>query len=162
MICDAVHVLGDDKMAGLTGYEEDDIRDERSRDPLVSLRPNTTTSERLRELETQLDQIVCIQNELKAAIEMIATSSQNGTIRHRKHNSDRSMRLSRSKSRSKKLKKRECRDSSSSSTSKHSEKKDRKHKMSKKKKSKRSLKNSKKSGLSLSPSIPDIPHSATL
>ncbi|KAL7510996.1 hypothetical protein ACHAXN_007915 [Cyclotella atomus] len=80
VICDGVRVMEDDEVAGLTGYEEDEIYHHRVVDGSEKdsdrpwMYPRTTTMQKLREMEQQLDQIVMTQNQLRNAITIIAQS----------------------------------------------------------------------------------------
>lgn len=94
VICDAVRVMDDDDVADLTGYEHDQIEHHRvvlddSLRRLDSSRKSsgTTTIQKLREMEKQLDQIVLMQNELREAIGLIANASDLDRPREKK-NSD--------------------------------------------------------------------------
>jgi hypothetical protein len=72
--------MEDDEVAGLTGYEEDEIYHHRVVDGSEKdsdrpwMYPRTTTMQKLREMEQQLDQIVMTQNQLRNAITIIAQS----------------------------------------------------------------------------------------
>jgi hypothetical protein len=73
--------MGDHDMAGLTGFDEDQIDrhrvvlDDSRRNLNHEQRDNQSTIQKLREMEIQLDQLVMMQNELRVAIDLIAKSS---------------------------------------------------------------------------------------
>jgi hypothetical protein len=74
VICDAVHVMSDRGLAGLTGYDEDEITKIRIRGPL-ELSPrasNLALGQKLREIERSIDEIVSIQNQMVMIINKIA------------------------------------------------------------------------------------------
>jgi hypothetical protein len=74
VICDAVHVMSDRGLAGLTGYDEDEITKIRIRGPL-ELSPrasNLALGQKLREIERSIDEIVSIQNQMVMIIDKIA------------------------------------------------------------------------------------------
>ncbi|KAL3795109.1 hypothetical protein ACHAWO_009272 [Cyclotella atomus] len=76
VICDAVHVMGDRGVAGLTGCDEDEITKIRSRDPL-ELSPrasNLVLWHKLREIERSIDEIVSIQNQMVMLMDKLARS----------------------------------------------------------------------------------------
>jgi hypothetical protein len=76
VICDAVHVMGDRGVAGLTGCDEDEITKIRSRDPL-ELSPrasNLALWHKLREIERSIDEIVSIQNQMVMLMDKLARS----------------------------------------------------------------------------------------
>ena len=82
VICDAVHVLGDHDAAGLIGYEGDDAAKERAkfrRNFELSERLNSTTINRLKEMEIQLDQILLMRSKLVVSIDLLVRRSQNFT-----------------------------------------------------------------------------------
>jgi hypothetical protein len=74
VICDAVHAMGDQGVAGLTGCDEDEITKIRSRDPLeISPRAsNLALGNKLREIERNIDEIVSIQNRMVMIIDKVA------------------------------------------------------------------------------------------
>lgn len=73
VICDAVHVLGDDKVAGLTGLDVDEISRQRSKSrETISRGPSV--QERLRRLQNSIDEVVLVQSELIKAIDAFARS----------------------------------------------------------------------------------------
>lgn len=80
VICDGVRAMEDGECAGLTGYEEDEIYRHRVVDGLgrrpesPCIQSQTTTMQKLREMEQQLDQIVIMQNQLRVAMEIISRS----------------------------------------------------------------------------------------
>ncbi|KAL7510767.1 hypothetical protein ACHAXN_009803 [Cyclotella atomus] len=82
VICDAVHVLGDDDVAGLLGYAEDEVRKERmifgryrrSFDLLEGL--DSLTINRLKEMEAQLDQIVLMKDDLMMAMNVLVSKNE--------------------------------------------------------------------------------------
>lgn len=81
VMCDGIRVMDDSEVAGLTGYEEDQIErhkvrlDGSHRSWNSAKRRPKTNIQKLREMETQLDQIVLMQRELRVAIELIAEAS---------------------------------------------------------------------------------------
>jgi hypothetical protein len=80
VVCDAVHVMGDGGVAGLTGCDEDKIAQQCSKDPLQSSPrsagpTDSSLGQKLRELERGIDEIVSLQNELTKALDRVAHST---------------------------------------------------------------------------------------
>lgn len=73
VICDAVHVLGDDKVAGLTGLDEEEISRQRSKSR-EALSRGPSIQEKLRRLQNAVDEVVLVQNELVRAIDIVRRS----------------------------------------------------------------------------------------
>jgi hypothetical protein len=75
LICDIVHVLDNNDVAGLIGYEEDEVKKEREalymRSFDMSPRLRTPTIQRLREMEVHLNQIVLIKDDLSMAVNFL-------------------------------------------------------------------------------------------
>jgi hypothetical protein len=79
VICDAVHVLGEDDVAGLIGFEEDEVTNAgRYRNSFELSRGfGSSTIDRLREMEAQLDQIVLMKDDLMMAMDVLVIHSGN-------------------------------------------------------------------------------------
>jgi hypothetical protein len=79
VICDAVRVMSDKGLAGLTGCDENQIKLERSRDPLqMSPRECSQSTcslrQKLHELERQVDGIILMQSELLEVLNLVMKS----------------------------------------------------------------------------------------
>jgi hypothetical protein len=88
VVCDAVHVMGDGGVAGLTGCDKDKIAQQRSRDPLQSSPRSSgptdaSLGQKLRELGRGIDEIVSLQNELTRALDRVAHSTLVQSPNHR-------------------------------------------------------------------------------
>ena len=73
VICDAVHVLGDDKAAGLTGISEDEIEGRKALCPQTRGSVDRALVNKLTALAKGIDEIVSLQNELVAAIGAVSS-----------------------------------------------------------------------------------------
>lgn len=75
VICDAVHVLGNENKAALHGCESDDYRSEDMEayeDEMNHMTsPASATERRLLELQQQLDEMVSVQDQLRTTIEVL-------------------------------------------------------------------------------------------
>ena len=75
VICDAVHVLGNENKAALHGCESDDYRSEDMEayeDEMNHMTsPASATERRLLELQQQLDEMVSVQDQLRSTIEVL-------------------------------------------------------------------------------------------
>lgn len=84
VICDAVQVMSDHGRAGLTGSDENEMQIERSKDPINSPRQCDPTASSLRhkldELERQFDEVVMMQNELIAALHIVAKTRDQTSV----------------------------------------------------------------------------------
>ena len=76
VICDAVHVLSDDKAAGLIGIGEDEIERRKAPSPKSrgSVDVDCALVNKLTELAGEIDEIVSVQNQLVAAISAVSST----------------------------------------------------------------------------------------
>jgi len=95
VICDAVHVLGNENKAGLYGFDSDDdsllSKTKKATDkPIhppdqVQVAPSSqsTATQRLEELQHQLDEMVKVQDQMRRTIEVLSsrlTFSHDGEV----------------------------------------------------------------------------------
>jgi len=80
VICDAVHVLGNENKAGLYGYDSDSLRSktdipDHPPDHQVQVAPSSqsTATQRLEELQQQLDEMVKTQDQMRRTIEVLSS-----------------------------------------------------------------------------------------
>jgi len=84
VICDAVHVLGNENKAGLHGCDSDDYRSEdmEYEDDMNHMRsPASATERRLQELQKQLDEMVSVQDQLRTTIEVLINQLLENSVR---------------------------------------------------------------------------------
>jgi hypothetical protein len=76
--------MSDHGRAGLTGSDENEMQTERSKDPINSPRQCDPTASSLRhkldELERQFDEVVMMQNELIAALHIVAKTRDQTSV----------------------------------------------------------------------------------
>lgn len=74
VICDAVHVLGNEKKAGLYGYDSESLISKTDK-PVVQATPSSqsTAAQRLEELHHQLDEMVKAQDQMRRTIEVLSS-----------------------------------------------------------------------------------------
>lgn len=79
VICDAVHVLGNENKAGLYGYDSESLQsktDKPDHPPdQVQAVPSSlsTATQRLEELQKQLDEMVKTQDQMRRTIEVLSS-----------------------------------------------------------------------------------------
>ena len=83
VICDAVHVLGNENKAGLYGFEEEELVAKRDRpfypeqiQAAQAIPPSNSSSsaaQRLEELQKQLDEMVMVQDQMRRTIEILSS-----------------------------------------------------------------------------------------
>lgn len=79
VICDAVHVLGNENKAGLYGYDSDSLQSKTDRPDhppdQVQAAPSSqsTATQRLEELQQQLDEMVKTQDQMRRTIEVLSS-----------------------------------------------------------------------------------------
>ena len=72
VICDAVHVMGNDSKANLVGYESDEDFSGGIESNLHDGGINSTSTEqRLQDLQQQLDEMVLMQDQMKTTIDVL-------------------------------------------------------------------------------------------
>ncbi len=76
VICDAVHVLGNENKAGLYGYDSESLKSKTDKPVgLVQVVPSSqsTAAQRLEELQQQLDEMVKTQDQMRRTIEVLSS-----------------------------------------------------------------------------------------
>lgn len=79
VICDAVHALGNENKAGLYGYDSDSLQSKTDRpdhppDQIQAVPSvQSTATQRLEELQQQLDEMVKTQERMRRTIEVLSS-----------------------------------------------------------------------------------------
>lgn len=83
VICDAVHVMGNDSKAALVGYESEDFSegmDSNLYDGGINHTSPVSTEQRLQDLQQQLDEMVMVQDQMKTTIEVLIQQLRENTM----------------------------------------------------------------------------------
>lgn len=86
VICDAVHVMGNDSKAGLVGFESEELRSIGMESDLYDGGVNkmtnpASTEQRLQDLQRQLEEMVLVQDQMKTTIEVLMQQLSQNAVR---------------------------------------------------------------------------------